>query len=53
MRMNDNYPFQQSEQPYATDYVPDQETSYVIHLDPNNLYGWAMAQPPPTGEWTG
>ncbi|XP_028417042.1 uncharacterized protein LOC114541307 [Dendronephthya gigantea] len=37
--------------PYVPDYDPEQETSYVMYLDANNLYGWAMSQPLPTGEF--
>ena len=31
--------------PYLHDYDPDKETSYILYLDANNLYGWAMSQP--------
>ena len=31
--------------PYLHDYEPQQETSYILYLDANNLYGWAMSQP--------
>ncbi|XP_028416044.1 uncharacterized protein LOC114539626 [Dendronephthya gigantea] len=37
--------------PYIPDYDPEKETSYVMYLDANNLYGWAMSQPLPTGEF--
>ena len=30
---------------YLHDYDPDKETSYILYLDANNLYGWAMSQP--------
>ena len=33
--------------PYLHGYDPDKETSYILFLDANNLYGWAMSQPLP------
>jgi hypothetical protein len=36
---------------YVPDYDPDQDSSYVMYLDANNLYGWAMSQPLPAGEF--
>ena len=32
-------------------YDPSSETSYLQYLDANNLYGWAMSQPFPTGRF--
>ena len=32
-------------------YDPSSETSYLQYLDTNNLYGWAMSQPLPTGRF--
>ena len=29
---------------YMSDYNPQEESSYIIYLDANNLYGWAMLQ---------
>ena len=37
--------------PYLHDYDPDKETSYILYLDANNLYGWAMSQPLPVGSF--
>ncbi|MCG8569825.1 MAG: hypothetical protein MJB14_06770 [Spirochaetes bacterium] len=34
---------------YLEDYKPELESSYLIYLDANNLYGWAMIQPLPYG----
>ena len=38
---------------YMSDYNQGEENSYLMYLDANNLYGWAMSQPLPTGdvEW--
>ncbi|WP_411025541.1 hypothetical protein, partial [Salmonella sp. s55004] len=34
-------------------YDPDKPQTHILYLDANNLYGWAMSQPLPTGnfEW--
>ena len=38
--------------PYMGDwYNPREESSYLQYLDVNNLYGWAMSQPLPTGRF--
>ena len=38
--------------PYmGSEYNPDAPTRYLQYLDANNLYGWAMSQPLPTGEF--
>ena len=38
---------------YMTNYYKDIESSYLICLDANNLYGWAMSQKVPVNgfEW--
>ena len=36
--------------PYmGSKFNPDEKTNYLQYLDANNLYGWAMSQPLPTG----
>ena len=36
--------------PYMdSEYTPREPTRYLQYLDANNLYGWAMSQPLPTG----
>ena len=38
--------------PYmGCEYDPLRPTNYLQHLDADNLYGWAMSQPLPTGEF--
>ena len=38
--------------PYmGCEYDPLRSTNYLQYLDANNLYGWAMSQPLPTGEF--
>ena len=38
--------------PYmGSEYNPSEPTKYLQYLDANNLYGWAMSQPLPTGEF--
>ena len=39
----------QANNPQMENYDPEQPTSFLQYLDANNLYGWAMSQPMPTG----
>ena len=34
---------------YIKFYNPEDRKTYIIYLDANNLYGWAMSQPLPYG----
>ena len=38
---------------YIENYNPEESSKYIVYLDANNLYGWAMIQYLPTGgfEW--
>ena len=35
--------------PAIKGYDPEKPNSHILYLDANNLYGWAMSQPLPTG----
>ena len=41
----------QANNPQMQNYNPEQPTSFLQYLDSNNLYGWAMSQPNPTGDF--
>ena len=35
--------------PLVNGYDPEKPSSHILYLDANNLFGWAMSQPLPTG----
>jgi hypothetical protein len=37
--------------PYIEEFDVDRETNYIMYLDANNVYGWAMSQPLPLGNF--
>ena len=37
--------------PYLPDYDATKDTNYLLYLDANNLYGWAMSQALPEGNF--
>ena len=37
--------YAQANNPYLDDYDPSSAHAYIIHIDANNLYGWACQQP--------
>ncbi|GBM08249.1 hypothetical protein AVEN_82934-1 [Araneus ventricosus] len=45
--------FAQSNNKYLPNYDSNKPSTYILYLDANNLYGWAMSQPLPYGnfEW--
>ena len=44
--------FARANNPYMSTFDPKLPTSYIIYLDANNLYGWAMSMPMPNGGFT-
>ena len=43
--------FAKANNPYLEDHDPEQPNSYIMYLDANNLYGWAMSQCLPTSQF--
>ena len=43
--------FAKANNKYLKDFNPDQDCRFLVYLDANNLYGWAMSQPLPVGEF--
>jgi len=36
---------------YMKEYNPEEKSSYIVYLDANNLYGYAMSRPLPVGKY--
>ena len=46
------YRWAKANNPYmGSEFNPVEKTNYLQYLDANNLYGWAMSQPLPTGKF--
>ena len=43
--------FSKANNPRVPNFNPDEDRSYIMYLDANNLYGWAMSQSLPTGDF--
>ncbi|KAK3715794.1 hypothetical protein QZH41_001222 [Actinostola sp. cb2023] len=43
--------FQKANHQDLKDHDPDKPSHYLMYFDANNLYGWAMSQPLPTGKF--
>jgi len=43
--------YAEANNPLMTTYNPEEPTSHLMYLDANNLYGWAMSQALPLGDY--
>ena len=43
--------FFKANNPYLHDYNPEEETTYMVYFDANNIYGWAMSLQLPVGNF--
>ena len=46
-----NHRHEKANNRYMKNYEKDKEESYIMYLDANNLYGWAMSQKLPVGKF--
>ena len=46
-----SHKYAKANNPYLPDYNENEETSYLFQGDVNNLYGWAMSQKLPCGDF--
>lgn len=51
MRAGISYRHSTANNKYMTGYDSNKPSKYIMYLDANNLYGWAMSQCLPTGEF--
>ncbi|GFX88648.1 protein NYNRIN [Trichonephila clavipes] len=48
---NDMQRYARANNRYLENYDPSSPSKYIIYLDANNLYGWAMSQALPYGDF--
>ena len=43
--------FAKANNKYLEEWNPEEPSKFLLYLDANGLYSWAMTQPLPVGEW--